>query len=429
VRVGWVGLGKLGLPCALAMSDAAGVDIAGYDISPEADNLLSVKYSPRWQEENLVDLIQANLGRKETGRPHLASMDTVEDVVLNSDLIFVAVQTPHSRAYDGSVPAPEEKRDFEYGYLRQSVQEISQAAADLETEITIVVISTALPGSVDRELIPGLPKNVKLIYNPFFIAMGTTVWDFLNPEFVLIGCRDEADVEPLRDLYALIHDRPLHVTDYKSAELTKVAYNTFISMKIVFANTMMELCHKIGADADSVRDALALATDRVISPAYMRGGMGDGGACHPRDNIAMSWLAQRYDLSVDPFDFVTRSREAQSEWLASLAERWSRQSALPIMILGTAYKPDSDLQYGSPALLLLHQLSREERKVRVTAYDPIVEGPGQLEYVMQLPRVFVIGINHTQFADYQFPVGSVVIDPHNIIKQQTGVTLVKLGRP
>src|SRR2546423_668973 len=176
--------------------------------------------------------------------------------------------------------------------------------------------------------------------------MGTTVRDFLNPEFVLIGS-DRASGNGtvgdsrLRGFYRTLHDRPLFETDVKTAELIKVAYNTFIGQKIVFANAMMELCHKVGADADDLAAALGLAGDRIVSPRYLRGGMGDGGPCHPRDNIALSWLSEELGLSHDIFSDIMEAREHQAEWLTDLIAE--RANGIPIVVHGKAFKPDTPI--------------------------------------------------------------------------------------
>jgi UDPglucose 6-dehydrogenase len=184
---------------------------------------------------------------------------------------------------------------------------------------------------------------------------------------VLIGA-DEDDPRPLIHLYATLHDRPIFQTDIKTAELTKVAYNTFIGLKIAFANAVMELAHKTGADCDDVTAALELATDRIVSPAYMRGGMGDGGGCHPSDNIALSWLAQKVGLSYDLFGAVMECREKQTDWLAGVvADEWEA-TGLPVTVLGKAYKPETPLTVGSPALLLAELL--RERGVPFDHEDP-----------------------------------------------------------
>src|SRR5262249_6729878 len=159
------------------------------------------------------------------------------------------------------------------------------------------------PGTIRREIFPLVGEHVKLCYNPFFIAMGTTIRDFLDPEFVLFGMRDPEAAERARALYSTLHDRPVYETSIENAELIKVSYNTYITMKIAFANTLMEICHKIeGCDVDQVTGGLALGTQRLLSPRYLGGGMGDGGGCHPRDNIALSWLSRELGLSYDWFE-------------------------------------------------------------------------------------------------------------------------------
>jgi UDPglucose 6-dehydrogenase len=125
---------------------------------------------------------------------------------------------------------------------------------------------------------------------------------------------------------------------------------------------MMEICEKTGADVDDLVDALSLASDRVISSAYLRGGMGDGGGCHPRDNIALSFLARELDLSYDLFEALMVARERQTEWLADLVGEG------PLEVLGKAYKPETNLTVGSPALLLAALL--EERGVEFAHTDP-----------------------------------------------------------
>jgi UDPglucose 6-dehydrogenase len=210
----------------------------------------------------------------------------------------------------------------------------------------------------------------------------------------------------------------------ESAELTKVAYNCFISMKIVFANMVMEICQKTGADCDQVVDALAMATDRITSPAYMRGGMGDSGACHPRDNQAMSWLAARLDLSVDLMGYVSEAREQQSAWIADLVERWHRMSGLPVVLLGKAYKPNVSLVNGSAGLLLAHQL--RDRGLDVGHHDPFVDGNITDESLT--PAVYVVTTKHDCFTEYGIHSGSIVIDPHGYMPDRPGVTIIRVGR-
>ncbi|MGW0905020.1 hypothetical protein [Streptomyces sp. NPDC002853] len=413
--VGWIGLGKLGVVCALTLAKHGGHNVIGYDPSPRPGRILRGETPPP-QEEGIESLLaSAELTLASTPLQVVASIDRV---------VFVAVQTPHSPAYGGEQPMPDEPSDFEYQHLVQAVRDLCRSAALQAKPITIAVVSTCLPGTMNRLIRPLLNEFTTLVYNPAFIAMGTTIADYLNPEFVLLGADDPRHVEPVLDIHATVHDRTAQIMGIESAELTKVAYNVVISTKIVVANALMEICHKTGADCDAVTDALAAATDRVVSAKYMRGGMGDGGHCHPRDLIAMSWLAQRLDLSTDVLGYMVRAREAQSEWLADLAQQWADQTGFGVCILGKAYKPGSDLTGGSPALLLAHQL--RGRGLDLEHWDPHVDTGGS--FAPDQPGVFVIATRHDVFLQYHFPAGSIVIDPHGYMPDQPGVTTIRVGR-
>ena len=353
MKVGFIGLGKLGLPVALAIEDA-GHEVRGYDPSPVVKQIRETGVLPYVEQDAQALLDKTKLRFEEP-----------EVIAEWADLIFIAVQTPHQPQFEGVTRLPEERADFDYSHLVKAVASVERAKL-------VVVISTVLPGTIQREILDEqlevwIEKD-RLLYNPFFIAMGTTIPDFRNPEFVLVGT-DGAHPGPLRDFYATIHDRPVFVTTIKTAELTKVAYNTFIGLKIAFANTMMELCEKTGADVDDLMDGLSLANRRIISMAYMRGGMGDGGGCHPRDNIALSWLAREVGLSYDLFEALMICREKQTEWLASLIqEELEAGNADSVEILGKAYKPETALTVGSPATLLANIL--RERNVTFDHTDP-----------------------------------------------------------
>jgi UDPglucose 6-dehydrogenase len=346
MKIGFMGLGKLGLPVALAI-EAAGHKVMGYDPSPVVLDIFSDRSIP-YLEQGANDLFSRS--KIDLWNP----MDMAEW----ADLIFVTVQTPHEPRFEGATRLPEERADFDYTYLREAVAAVCEARQ-------IVIVSTVLPGTLEREIAPVVSLE-KVLYNPSFIAMGTTIPDFRNPEFVLVGT-DGAHPRLLRELYATIHNAPVFVTTIKTAELTKVAYNTFIGLKIVFANAMMEICEKTGADVDDLVDALGLAHRRLISTMYMRGGMGDGGGCHPRDNIALSWLARELDLSYDLFEAMMVARERQTEWLAELALEGGRGE---IEILGEAYKPGTNLTTGSPARLLAEML--REKGAVFEQSDPYV---------------------------------------------------------
>ena len=213
---------------------------------------------------------------------------------------------------------------------------------------------------------------------------------------------------------------PTHTT-------VQVTYNTFIGMKIAYINTIMEMCDQLpGTDVDAVTAGISLASRRLMSPMYLRGGMGDGGGCHPRDNIAMSWLAEKLGLRYNFFDAIMVAREKQTDFLADLIQREKAAApALPVVILGKAFKPDTNLVTGSPAVLLGHIL--DERSVPYSFVDPYC-CEGAAAAMPAAPAIFLVGCKHSVFASAAFPAGSVVLDPHRYIPTTTpGIKVLHIG--
>lgn len=406
MKIGFLGLGKLGLPCALA-AEGKGHEVFGCDINEQVLDRIRARVVPYREEGAQEALSESRL-----------QITPLSGLVSQSEIIFVAIQTPHEKEYEGVTRLPDERVDFDYTALRSGIKALADEINSQPGGCrTVAVISTVLPGTMEREIKPLLNPRVRLCYNPFFIAMGTTMHDFLHPEFVLLGVEDETAAREVESFYATIHDAPVYRTGVANAELIKVAYNTYIGMKIVFANTMMEICHKTGASSDKVTNALRLADKRLMSGAYLHGGMGDGGGCHPRDNIALSWLARKLGLSFNFFEALMQARERQTEWLADLME----EHDLPKVVLGKSFKPESNITVGSPAVLLANILA--ERGHEVTVFDPHIDGdPPEFG-----PSVFLVGTRHADFFRMRFPPGSVVIDPWRYIPDAEGVTVIRVG--
>ena len=412
MKIGFVGLGKLGLPCALAIEKYGGHKVYGWDPSEAVQGYIRDRKVP-YKEEAVPELLEStNL-----------QVICIDELVQRCDIIFVAVQTPHDPRFEGTTPLPEDRADFDYSFLIAAVHEVAKAASNAKREIVLAVISTVLPGTIEREIRPLLNEFTCLAYHPFFIAMGTTIEDFMNPEFVLLGSDSERASEAMKRFYSSLHEAEVVETSIESAELIKVAYNTFIGMKIVFANTLMEICDGTRADVDEICGALAKATKRIISPKYMSAGMGDGGGCHPRDNIAMSHLARQRGLSFDLFECIMKAREEQTKWLANKVVRAATASGLPVIVLGKSFKAGSNLTVGSPALLLSNIL--QNMQVPHEVFDPHVD----LESDKPIkPAVYVVATNHPEFQNWQFPSGSVVIDPWNHVEDTAEVRVSRIGR-
>lgn len=418
MKISFIGLGKLGLPVAVAI-DAKGHEVLGYDINPKYNSSTKPSYCLYTQEKN-ADLSGPITPMVE--KSNLKFADTLEESIKFGDIVFVAIQTPHIAKYGGQCPIPNERVDFDYTWLINCIKQISEVLDKIEENKIVTIISTVLPGTLRKYILPIMSKRINLCYNPFFIAMGTVVNDFYFPEFILLGKVNQEAEEKVKAFYNTISDSPVFSTSLENAELIKVSYNTFITTKVVMANNLMEMCHHLpNTNVDEISAALKMGTRRLVAPTYLQGGMGDGGGCHPRDNIAMSWLSNELGLKNNYYDFIMKKREEQSQFLADLVKSKKEEYNMDVCILGTAFKAETNLLDGSTALLLKHQL--KEMGIEVDTYDPNIDTK---EFKLE-KKIYFIGCGHKIFKTYKFVEGSHVIDPHRYLPKLEGVTYTQVG--
>ena len=386
MKIGFIGLGKLGLPCAEAM--ATKHDVCGYDIRDTSSETVTVE-------------------------------ESIKNVVINSEMIFIAVETPHSPEYGGSEPSCHlPNKDFNYDVVKSVLREINLYA---DKSKLVILISTVLPGTTRRELVDCV-YNTRFIYNPYLIAMGSVAWDMVNPEMIMIGTEDGSetgDAKILIDFYkTIMQNSPRYeVGTWDECEAIKVFYNTFISAKLGLVNMIQDVAIKNGnINVDVVTNALAKSTMRIMGPKYMTAGMGDAGACHPRDNIALRYMAEKLDLGYDLFDSIMGAREIQARNLAMALVDAANEKNLPIVIHGKAYKPNVPYTIGSYSMLVGYYC--EQENFPVTYADPLTGD----DYVPEGPSVILMAHNAGITYDYAdvdkqqelyFTIqsGSVVVDP------------------
>jgi UDPglucose 6-dehydrogenase len=330
--IGFIGLGKLGMPCAEAVVDK-GYHVNGYDLLPKQSTKIDIK-------------------------------DSIQEVVEQSDIIFVATPTPHEEGYDGRNPTShKEPKDFNYDSVKEVLTECNKY---IKQEQVLALISTVLPGTVRRELAP-LVTNTKLIYNHYLIAMGSVGWDMLNPEMIIVGTMKGVQATATRaqnllNFYTMICDNKPRVEfgTWEEAEAIKIFYNTFISNKIALVNMIQDVAERLGnMNVDVVTKALAKSTMRINSTRYMKAGMGDGGACHPRDNIALRWLAKKLNLGYDLFESIMTAREKQAEGMAKAILRYGKD----IHFTSDTYKPNTTLVDGSYSLLVQYYVKKHSGSI------------------------------------------------------------------
>jgi UDPglucose 6-dehydrogenase len=406
MNIGFIGLGKLGLDCAEVFAEQH--TVRGYDVSPRSSDLVIV----------------------------CSAAETVNQ----SEWIFIAVPTPHAEGYDGSVPSSHmTPRDFGHDAVLSAIELINQHAASPKK---VVLISTVLPGTTRRKFVTALDSRHQFLYNPYLIAMGSVKWDMVNPEMIMIGTADgnpNALAGELIELYkTIMQNNPRYeIGTWDECEAIKIFYNTFISAKVGLANMIQDFAMKIGnINVDVVTNALANSTMRIMGPKYMTAGMGDAGACHPRDNIALRWLAQEYEIGYDMFDTIMAAREVQAKNMADFLTDIAVEKRLPVVIHGKAYKPDVPYCIGSYSTLVGHYV--KERNVSLHYVDPLADDSVNVVDHINVPAVILLAHNRAVTYGYTGQVtpdmlyfdikpGSVVVDPWRTIKEIKGSEVIHYG--
>lgn len=405
--IGFIGLGKLGLDCAEVFAEQ--YTVYGYDIYPRQSQSVNI-------------------------------CESVRDLVKNSDWIFIAVPTPHDEGYDGSVPSSHMKpRDFDHSAVKEALTAVNTHS---DSPKKIVLISTVLPGTTRKHFAELLNDKHRLFYNPYLIAMGSVKWDMVNPEMIMIGTEsgDDTEAQELIDVYRpIMQNNPRYITGtWDECEAIKIFYNTFISTKIGLVNMIQDCAMRIGnINVDVVTDALANSTMRIMGPKYMTAGMGDAGACHPRDNIALRWLAEEYELGYDLFDTIMTAREKQAENLAKfLVEQSEESDNLPIVIHGKAYKPNVSYCIGSYSTLVGHYVKQLGHSV--SYIDPLADDSTNVVDDVVTPAVILLAHNRQITYGYtgdeqeereyfEFVPGSIVVDPWRAMEEKYNIKVIHYG--
>ena len=406
MKIGFIGIGKLGLECAEVFAEH--YEVRGYDIYPRSSATVKVC--------------------------------DIDETVNASDWIFIAVPTPHAEGYDGATPSSHmEPKDFGHEAVIDAIKKVNKYATSPKK---VVLISTVLPGTTRHHFVSRLNEEHQFLYNPYLIAMGSTKWDMVHPEMIMIGTEDGSMnglAQELLDIYApMMKNNPRHVIGtWDECESIKIFYNTFISAKVGLVNMIQDFAMKIGnINVDVVTDALAQSTMRIMGPKYMTAGMGDAGACHPRDNIALRWLAQEYEVGYDMFDTIMSAREVQAKNLADYLVVNAQKYNLPIVIHGKAYKPDVPYCIGSYSTLIGHYIKQAGHKV--VYVDPLADDITDVIGGTNHPAVVLLahnkevtygytGEDRKNVYYYDIKPGSVIVDPWRKTQPIEGITVINYG--
>lgn len=357
-KVSVVGLGKLGLGLALCMAEG-GIETLGVDVNENVINSINSGQTPI-VEPGYQELI-SGLGER------FRATGSHAEAIEKTDTTFILVATPSIG--DGR---------FSNRNVKSALKSLAEAFGKSQKPYHLFVISsTVVPGSTDKTFIPIIEQysgrkyreDFDVCFDPDFVALGSVIKDFQNPDLVIIGESSPNAGEAVAAIHKKMckNDPPIHRMSLISGEVAKVSLNAYITMKISFANTVANLCEKIqGADVDAITSAIGV--DRRISPYYLRGGLAFGGTCFPRDTKAFMTISRLYDLDPILLSAVEDVNNQQHDHLAALV-RGHLGEDKKVSVLGLAFKDKTPVIEASPAINLIQDLVIDD--VDVTVYDPL----------------------------------------------------------
>lgn len=373
-----VGLGKLGLGLALCMASSK-IETLGVDVDDEVVNSINQGRSPIIEPDyqTLID----SLGSK------FSVTSSHADAIEKTDITFVLVSTPSIG--DGQ---------FSNRYVKAALKSLAEAfGASRKPYHVFVISSTVVPGSTENTFIPLIEqhsgrkfrKDFDVCFDPDFVALGTVVKDFRNPDLVIIGESSSQAGDRVEALHRTMCENEPKIARMSliSAEVAKISLNAYITMKISFANTVANLCEHIdGADVDAITNAIG--ADRRISPYYLSGGLAFGGTCFPRDTKAFMTISRQFGLDPILIDAVERVNVGQLTHLASVVKAYLTDDN-KVSILGVAFKDKTPVIEESPAVHLIRQLIVDDADV--TVFDPLATEATRMVFDDEITYAHSIG--------------------------------------
>jgi GDP-mannose 6-dehydrogenase len=347
------GLGYVGTVSAAALGEG-GHRILGVDPNLTKVEMINAGRSPVI-EPGLDDLLANGVA---TG--HIRATTSAEEAIDGSDVSIVCVGTPS--ATNGSLDITQ---------VEKACQEIGRALAGKDGPHVVVVRSTMLPGNTEDVVVPVLEQasgrrsgpELGVCFNPEFLREGSSIADFYDPPFTLIGGEDDRGVGAVRSIYARL-DAPLIVVPIRVAEMVKYACNAFHALKVTFANEIGTVCRELDIDGHEVMEILCRDTKLNISPAYLKPGFAFGGSCLPKDLRALLYQARRVEVDAPVLEAIVRSNAAQIDRALHVIMDAGRKR---VGVLGFSFKAGTDDLRESPLVELIERLIGKGYEVRV--YD------------------------------------------------------------
>ncbi len=427
MRLSVFGLGYVGCVSA-ACAASAGHEVIGVDSNPLKVEMINGGRTP---------VIEPGMGEMIAGAIKDRKLKATTDATLavaESDVSMICVGTPSN--HNGSL---------DLRYVRRVCQQIGAALEAKEGYHVVAIRSTALPGTVAGVVIPALEahsgkragRDFGVAANPEFLREGSSIQDFNNPPFTLIGADDDDAAAPLAELYGNLQ-APLLRVGVREAEMVKYACNAFHALKVTFANEIGMICREMGVDSHRVMEVFCRDTKLNLSPCYLKPGFAFGGSCLPKDLRALTHKAKEVDVNAPMLNSILLSNQFQIERAVDLALRTGLKK---VGVLGLSFKPRTDDLRESPMVTLVERLIGKGLKLAI--YDRDVElarlfGANkefieneiphisslmrkELREVVDFAEVIIIGKRDEEFREAARSNGRAVIDLVRMIdRQETG---------
>ena len=368
MKIGIIGTGYIGLTEGLCFA-SLGQHVICYDIIKEKIDQLN-KGIPTLYEENIDVLLKENLEKKT-----ITFTDDLKVVLSGSEIVFLCVNTPENP----------ETGECDLSQIMTSTESISKMSETLGNKFFILAVRSTVPVGTNKKVKEHMLKiNPKLNFlicsNPEFSRQGSAIYDFMNPDRVIVGVDNEKSKERMGLVYKPLTDKgfPIFFTNIETAEMIKYASNTFLNIKIGFINEICDICEMTGANVEDIGKAMGM--DKRISPLFLKPGPGIGGSCFPKDSIALAKMGNKLGLDLQIINASVNSNIARKNSLASRVINYSKNKleGKTISLLGLTFKANTDDTRYSPSLNLVEELAK--KNIKVNAYDP--HGTDKFKYMV-----------------------------------------------
>ena len=351
-KIAVVGTGYVGLVTGTCFAET-GNQVICIDIDADKVEKMKNGIIPIY-EPNLDTIFERNISAK-----RLSFTTSLEDGIKDAEIIFLALPTPPGE--DGSA-------DLSY------ILGVAEQLGKLITDYKVIVDKSTDPVGTAEKVSAVIAKNAQVdfavVSNPEFLREGFAVSDFMKPDRVIIGTRDERARKVMESLYRpfVRQGNPIYFMDEKSAELTKYAANSFLATKITFMNEVANFCELVGADVDQVR--VGIGSDTRIGKRFLFPGIGYGGSCFPKDVQALVKSGEDLNFKFEILSAVLKVNQEQKTVLFPKIKNFFRGDLLgkKIAVWGLAFKPDTDDIREAPALFMIEALL--DAGANISAYDP-----------------------------------------------------------